>query len=338
MGRECQPPDPGRRAQRVARGHTGRRGQPAYAANRPLAQLPALTEYWVSPDWVEVSYPAKADAEGDRLYIEGQSPPQPLAPVSYRWYLPMAGRGGRVQPVQAERTVATGFTSSGVLAYDVTDVRRPVRLTGAAVTASSGAAAAALRRHERLPRPTYYLAATGGLQAPIAIEPDAGSTLRSPAHQADYIAIVHRSLWDAFSLCSNHRAAEGMAVAKVDVQDIYDEWSGGRLNPEAIRAFLSYAYHNWNGGGYATHVRAAGGRREFRFQGHAPAPTQAAGPAGAGPTLSDRRRPGDRRDGCRQPVRVARRPDDFLADMEIGRIPAKTPAEVAAVGEQDPCV
>ena len=36
-----------------------------------LDQLPDLTSYWVSPDWVEATYPARADAEGDRLYVAG---------------------------------------------------------------------------------------------------------------------------------------------------------------------------------------------------------------------------------------------------------------------------
>jgi len=43
----------------------------------------------------------------------------------------------------------------------------------------------------------------------------------------------------------DYRAAEGFDVALVDVQDIYDEWSYGRIDPHAIRSFLSYAYHNW---------------------------------------------------------------------------------------------
>ena len=49
-----------------------------------LAQLPGLTGstpyYWISPDWVKVRYPARADVENDRLYVEGL--PESAAPVA----------------------------------------------------------------------------------------------------------------------------------------------------------------------------------------------------------------------------------------------------------------
>ena len=39
-----------------------------------ISQLPGIDFYSVSPDWVELSYPALADAEGDRIYIESVAP------------------------------------------------------------------------------------------------------------------------------------------------------------------------------------------------------------------------------------------------------------------------
>ncbi len=35
-----------------------------------LAQLPGMPYYWVSPDWVEVTYPAAIQTGNDRLYVE----------------------------------------------------------------------------------------------------------------------------------------------------------------------------------------------------------------------------------------------------------------------------
>ena len=43
------------------------------------------------------------------------------------------------------------------------------------------------------------------------------------------------------------RRDQGLRVQVVDVQDIYDEFSGGLLDPHAIRDFIRYAYVNWPG-------------------------------------------------------------------------------------------
>ena len=67
-----------------------------------LSQLPG-TAYWVSPDWVELTYPATAPP-GDRLYIEAAVG----APRSCS------------SPGSARRTSRR---------YDVRDARHPVELT-----------------------------------------------------------------------------------------------------------------------------------------------------------------------------------------------------------------
>ena len=59
-----------------------------------LSQLPALSYYWVYPDWVELTYTATADAEADRIFIEA------------------APRG-------ANEMVVTGFSTPAVRVYDV---------------------------------------------------------------------------------------------------------------------------------------------------------------------------------------------------------------------------
>ena len=35
-----------------------------------ISQLPGIDFYSVSPDWVEMTYPALAEAEGDRISVE----------------------------------------------------------------------------------------------------------------------------------------------------------------------------------------------------------------------------------------------------------------------------
>ncbi len=268
-----------------------------------LAQLPGLTGYWVYVDWVELDYPARATAQADRLYIKG---------------LGLAGTAVKVQ--------TTGFSTGDVAVYDVRDPRHPVVIgrTQASATApydlsfwDAWAAGA--------PAPSYFLATPAGLAAPAAVEVASLPAWNTPANSYDYIAIVHRSLWDAVQPLLDHRAALGLRVAKVDVQDIYDEFSGGLVDPEAIRSFLSYAYHNWNGTGPRPRYVLLVGDGHYDFKNVTGTPQLNLIPPyliaidpWIGETAADNRYVSV--DG----------PADFMPDMAIGRIPAQTAADVTA--------
>lgn len=264
-----------------------------------LSQLPSLASYWVSPDWVEASYPARADAEGNRLYVEGVA----------------AG---------PKELVATGFNAADVRGYDVSDAQYPRRLT-AISTQSAGDAFTAHLWDDDTPGRRYYLAGDTGLLAPLAVERDAPSTWRSPSNAYDYVAIVHRTLWDAVQPLLDYRTNQGYRVAKVDIQDVYDEFSAGLVDPEAIRDFLAYAYHHWSGGVSPRYVLLVGdGHYDFKGVARPDLPNLippyliAVDPS-IGETVADNRFVSV--DG----------PEDFLPDMHVGRIPAKTPADVTAV-------
>ncbi len=288
-----------------------------------MAQLPGLTYYWVSPDWVELSYPALADAEEDRLYIEGLVAADTALP--YRIYLPLISGGSAAAPPAAPQVAATGFIAADVRAYDVRDGRHPVRLTGAGVT-PAGSAYTVQFSDPQAATGSYYLASGAGLLAPADIVADLPSAWRSPDRAADYIAIVHRSLWGAIQPLLDHRAAEGLRVAKVDVQDIYDEFSAGRVDPAAIREFLTYAYHNWNAGeAPPAYVLLVGdGHYDFKNARGSDLPNLIPPyllkiDPWIGETAADNR------------FVAVDGPADYLPDLAIGRIPARTPADVTAV-------
>lgn len=269
------------------------------------AQLPSLALYWVSPDWVEVTYPAAIRASNDRLYVEA-----------------IPGVAGQRVRVRAE-----GWSSSAVLAYDVRDPDKPVHLT--TLQGSGSGSQWTVDVWDQWPAsaaaPSYYLAAESALLAPQAIERDAPSKLMSPTNNADYIAIVHASLGSAIQPLLDRRTAEGLRVKKVDVQDIYDEVSGGRIDSEAIRTFLAYAYQQWNQGGPRPTYVLLVGDGHYDFKNHAATNLPNLIPPYLlhvdpflGETAADNRYASV--DG----------PDDFLPDMHIGRIPAKTAADVTA--------
>jgi len=194
------------------------------------AQLPSLSYYWISPDWIQVSYPAQAVAANDRLYIEGLVAPSGPVAVS-------------------------GFTTPFVSAFDVRNPAQPLRLSGMGVQPDNGNYL--FFWDETVAAPTYALSTDAALLAPGSVERDTPSNWANPDNAYDYIAIIGAQrfytgtttlggqLAAAVQPLLAYRATEGLNVALVNVQDIYDEWSYGRIDPHAIRSFLSYAAYNW---------------------------------------------------------------------------------------------
>lgn len=99
----------------------------------------------------------------------------------------------------------------------------------------------------RLRRPARELWAVvdGQLRQPEAIEQDRPSALRSRFQQADYLMVVHPTLAAALEPLAELHRRRGLSVAVVEVDDIYDEFSHGIVDPAAIREFVAYARREW---------------------------------------------------------------------------------------------
>lgn len=93
----------------------------------------------------------------------------------------------------------------------------------------------------------YYAVTESQKNKPLEIRLNFPSDLRNPANSADVILVSRRDFLDAegtdllVSLWedSNH------TVAKVDYQDIFDEFNGGIRAAQPLKEFFSYAYNNW---------------------------------------------------------------------------------------------
>ena len=90
-----------------------------------------------------------------------------------------------------------------------------------------------------------YIALTRNQFRKPTISVDAPSDLHSTHNAADYIIITHNHFIQDVQPLADYRSQQGLRTKIVDVQNIYDEFNHGILNPKAIREFLNYAYHNW---------------------------------------------------------------------------------------------
>jgi hypothetical protein len=124
----------------------------------------------------------------------------------------------------------TGFSSNSVRALDVTSPDAPIEVTP---TAANGAVTVALPKGGK----RRVLAMTSaGFAHPARLELNVPSTLHGKG--ADLVIVAHRTFVNALApLAALHRA-ERLTVAVASIDDVYDEFSFGAIDPAAIRAYL----------------------------------------------------------------------------------------------------
>src|SRR5262249_15740786 len=93
------------------------------------------------------------------------------------------------------------------------------------------------------------------------------------AKGADLVIVGPRSLLPSLQPLVEQRVREGLQVAVVDIEDVYDEFSAGEKDAMAIRAFLSQAMRGWaNAPSFV--LLAGGGARDPRGGAGPPGPGQ----------------------------------------------------------------
>ncbi len=152
----------------------------------------------------------------------------------------------------------------------------------------------------------YIAIANDKFLKPEKIIKDTLSDLRNQHNGADYIIITATELMRDVQPLADFRSQQGMRTKVVDVQDIYDEFNHGILNPYAIRDFLKYAYENWQPPA-PTYVLLIGDANPIDKT--SVVPTIQIQVPGYGSSSSDHQF-------------VTFRGNDFFPEMFIGRVPA----------------
>ncbi|OLD64403.1 MAG: hypothetical protein AUI47_06175 [Acidobacteria bacterium 13_1_40CM_2_68_5] len=166
-------------------------------------------------------------------------------------------------PNQDVRFQVGGFSAAAPVIYEATRTLAgspeadPVRITDAAVSGAptttftfdvprdASAGAPAVR--------TFAVLGPAAIRRPDAIGRAADPVLHDPTNGADIVVIAARSAVDASTggaldnLLAFRASAQGLTSKVVFIDQIYDEFSDGLRDPNAIRTFLSYAFDNWKG-------------------------------------------------------------------------------------------
>ena len=99
-------------------------------------------------------------------------------------------------------------------------------------------------------RTEYFLVSNSNFSEVDSIKGDISSNLRNISNAADYIIITHPDFRIAAERLAEFRSnnianINSPRIMVVNVNDIYDEFSAGLMNPYALQKFVKYAFENW---------------------------------------------------------------------------------------------
>jgi len=100
---------------------------------------------------------------------------------------------------------------------------------------------------------TFIVAGPTAWKVPAAVQAAQPAALMVAGQAADFVVIAARSAVDAApggaldNLLAHRLTAQGLTSKVVYIDQVYDEFSGGRRDANAVRSFLGWAYLNWRG-------------------------------------------------------------------------------------------
>jgi len=136
-----------------------------------------------------------------------------------------------------------GLTTAHIRVVDITDPNSPIELA----TSGSPSGAGYAVKVQALGSDTRTLMAFADDMAahPASIAANAASNWNAASNGADLVIITHKDFRQAIEPLAALRRSQGLSVAVVEVEDVYDEFSFGAHTPSAIKAFLMNAVGTW---------------------------------------------------------------------------------------------
>jgi len=169
---------------------------------------------------------------------------------------------------------------------------------------------------------------TDAVPAPVSAAPVGEFRLRNPSNRADYLIITAADYSSAFEpLAAYRESSDGLAVETVLLEEIYNEFAWGMVDPTAIRNFLKHAYFYWTAP--APWYCLLGGDGIYDLKNH----MGFTNPRSVVPTHQEESTTlvaGD----CLDDWFFYLEGDDHSLEMAGGRIPAGTPDEASAMVEK----
>ena len=163
--------------------------------------------------------------------------------ISYSRSLVASSDGIRLTPGKKRQATIGGFGNPAIRVWDITEpdhlrqITAQVQQQGQAYSVTFSAPNPAGR--------TLWVLADDQAKRVASITSNRPSTLRDVENAADFVIITHRNFLESVGPLQTLRESQGLKVAVVDIEDVYDEFSYGEKTSQSIRDFLAFAKTNW---------------------------------------------------------------------------------------------
>jgi hypothetical protein len=246
-------------------------------------------------NWIEIDYDRRFEAVDDQLKFT------------------VTGDGSFEIEVQ-------GLSGPGIRLFDITDPGEVKEVVNISIE-PYGPAYKAIFEDQVAGAKTYCLLTEDQIRQPENTTLWQSANLESPANGADWIVITAKDFLASVEPLRLLRENQGLRVKVVSIEDIYNEFNYGLIDPKAVKGFLQCAYANWEVPAPVYLFLVGDANADYRdYFGSGKLnivpPHLCHTSLGVTPT--------DNWYVCMDG------PDDVLPDMFIGRIPASSAAMVAA--------
>ncbi len=211
----------------------------AFSGNKSSVQT-----YEIDPSWLRLG--------ANEVILQAQNGDDDICvtdSLSLTWQRPFVASEDRLEmtaPPGATVRVS-GFSQESIRLFDVTKRYQTVEILGSIEQDTDGSwtIEAVLPGATGSGNRALFAVAGSGVEAPAGLESNNPSSWHVAKNGADMVIISHSDLLSSAERLAAHRSAYGVSTVVVDVADLYDEFSWGIKDPEAIRVFLKQAAAVW---------------------------------------------------------------------------------------------
>lgn len=141
----------------------------------------------------------------------------------------------------------SNFSNSNIVVYDVSENAHVKQISNPVMHSGSEYRFQVQEQGGTISR--YLAVCMDKVKSPVNAVKIENQNLRGALKEADYIIITHKNFLEQAERLANYRENQAkvpLTTCVVDVDEIYNEFSGGMVDVGGIRNFIRYAYFNWN--------------------------------------------------------------------------------------------